>query len=67
MQIAAGNDYATVSKALGHATVAFTLDTYTHPDAKMAAPLADAAEAALGTSLQGRPPCIGTWLRRTNG
>lgn len=51
MQIGAGSDYATVSKAAGHATPGFTMKVYAHPNASMAAPLASAAEEALGVAL----------------
>jgi integrase len=51
MQIKAGSNAATVSEALGHATVAFTLDTYTHPDDEMGRALADATEDKLGELL----------------
>lgn len=53
MQIGAGSDYATVSKAAGHATPGFTMKVYAHPNAAMAAPLATAAEDALGAALAG--------------
>ncbi|MDP9223662.1 MAG: site-specific integrase [Actinomycetota bacterium] len=53
MQIGAGSDYATVSKAAGHATPGFTMRVYAHPNAAMAAPLATAAEDALGDALGG--------------
>lgn len=53
LQIAAGTDYATVSKAAGHATPGFTMKVYAHPNAAMAAPLAAAAEDALGDALGG--------------
>jgi integrase len=52
-QIAAGVSPAAVSAALGHSQVGFTLTTYVHPNAVMAAPLADTAEAALGEALRG--------------
>jgi integrase-like protein len=61
-----GADVATVSEALGHATIAFTLDTYVTPNREMAERLAAAAEAALGNARESlmrteragsAPPC----------
>lgn len=49
--ISAGQSAAAVGRALGHSTVGFTLSTYVHPDAEMGAPLAAAAEEALGDVL----------------
>lgn len=40
-----------VSDLLGHATVAFTLTTYYHPDEETAAAAIDAAEQMLGPAL----------------
>jgi integrase len=51
MQVAAGVDVTTISRALGHSTVSFTLDVYTHPDDAAASKLAVQAEAAYGGSL----------------
>lgn len=50
--IGAGQNAAAVSEALGHATVGFTLTTYVHSGAEMGAPLAAAAEEALGDALK---------------
>ena len=51
LQIAEGTDARLVSDLLGHATVAFTLQTYVHPshEAKVAA--ADTVERMLGEAL----------------
>lgn len=49
--ISAGQSAAAMGRALGHSTVGFTLSTYVHPDAAMGAPLAAAAEEALGDVL----------------
>lgn len=49
--VAAGIDVATISQALGHATVGFTLGIYTHPTEAMTAPLATTAESQLGEAL----------------
>ena len=54
--IGAGQNAAAVSEALGHATVGFTLTTYVHSGAEMGAPLAAAAEEALGDALGGQIP-----------
>jgi integrase len=50
MQIAAGTDARTVSDQLGHATVAFTLQTYVHPSEEAAAAAAATTERLLGAS-----------------
>jgi hypothetical protein len=52
--IASGQNVAPVSEALGHSQAGFTMTTYVHSDAEMAAPLAAATEAGLGAAL-GRP------------
>jgi integrase len=49
--ISAGQSAAAVGRALGHSQISFTLTTYVHPDAEMGAPLAAAAEDALGNLL----------------
>ena len=53
MQVGAGVDVATISQALGHATVGFTMTVYTHPTEAMTAPLATTAESQLGEALGG--------------
>ncbi len=50
MQLQAGVDPKTVSKALGHATVAFTLDVYGHVSKKMD----EDAAARMEAVIQGR-------------
>jgi hypothetical protein len=45
---ATGNSPAITSKILGHASVAFTLQTYTHPDEEELDRAAAAFERALG-------------------
>jgi integrase len=52
--IAAKQSPAAVAAFLGHSQVSFTLTTYVHADADMAAPVAEAAEAALGAALANR-------------
>jgi len=49
--ISAKQSPAAVAAFLGHSQVSFTLTTYVHPDAEMGAPIAAAAEAALGKAL----------------
>lgn len=49
--ISAGQSAAAVGRALGHSTIGFTLSVYVHPDAEMGAPLAAAAEDAIGATL----------------
>jgi integrase len=51
MQVGAGVDIATVSQAIGHSTPGFTMAAYIHPNEEMTAPLATAAETALGEAL----------------
>lgn len=51
MQIAEGTDARLVSDLLGHATVAFTLQTYVHPDEEAAVVAAEAMERILGAAL----------------
>lgn len=51
--IAAGQNAAAVSEALGHATVGFTLTTYVHSGSEMGASLAAAAEDVLGGAFRG--------------
>ena len=46
---ATGNSPAITSKILGHASVAFTLQTYTHPDEEELVRTAAAFERALGS------------------
>lgn len=46
--ISAKQSPAAVAAFLGHSQVSFTMTTYVHADAAMAAPVAAAAEAALG-------------------
>jgi len=47
MLVAAGTNVRVVSDTLGHATVGFTLQTYTHPDEQAAAAVAEHAERLL--------------------
>lgn len=47
MLVAAGTNVRVVSDTLGHATVGFTLQTYTHPDEEAAAAVAQHAERLL--------------------
>jgi len=49
MQVQAGTDARTVSDQLGHATVAFTMQTYLHPDEAAAAAAADTMERLIGS------------------
>jgi integrase len=51
MLVGAGTNARVVSDLLGHATVAFTLQTYYHPDEATAAAAIDAAEQMLGPAL----------------
>jgi integrase len=53
MQIAAGTDARTVSDQLGHATVAFLLQTYVHPSEDAAAAAADTAKRVFGEAVSG--------------
>jgi integrase len=52
VQMSSGVHPRIVSDALGHATVSFTMDTYSHPTDEMARKLADTIEAAMSG---GRP------------
>jgi integrase len=49
--IAAKQSPAAVAAFLGHSQVSFTMTTYVHADAAMAAPVAEAAEAALAAAI----------------
>ncbi len=51
MQVAEGTDLKLVSDLLGHATVAFTLQTYVHPDEQAAAAAAETTERLLGRAV----------------
>jgi integrase len=51
MQISEGTDARLVSDLLGHATVAFTLQTYVHPSEDAAVAAADTAERILGVAV----------------
>jgi integrase len=51
MLVAAGTNLRLVSDVLGHATVAFTLGVYTHPDHGAAAAVASESERLLGPAL----------------
>ena len=46
-----GTNARVVSDLLGRATVSFTLQTYSHPDAQMAAAAMETIEVALGATL----------------
>ena len=46
-----GTTARVVSDLLGHVTVSFTLQTYSHPDAQMAAEAMETIEVALGATL----------------
>jgi integrase len=47
--IGAKQSPAAIAAFLGHSQVSFTMTTYVHADAAMAAPVAEAAQAALGS------------------
>lgn len=53
VQIAQGTEARLVSDLLGHATLAFTLQTYVHPDGAAAAAAAETAERMLGEAVVG--------------
>ena len=53
MLIDAGTSARVVSDLLGHATVAFTLQTYVHPDEQTAAAAIDRAERLIGEKRRG--------------
>jgi len=51
LQIAEGTDARLVADLLGHATVAFTLQTYVHPGEQAAVAAAETAERMLGAAM----------------
>jgi integrase len=54
LHMANGTNPRVVSDLLGHANVAFTMMTYSHPDADMAATAMEAVKGSLGDALADR-------------